>query len=105
MACANGEASVAVARGEAPASGASGKTPAAAAIGKTPVAAARVKTIELGLGYSYVSHAENQSKRVGLRGADASFTICFSRLDIKADVGYARASNVMGTGRRSDVLS
>jgi hypothetical protein len=105
MACANGEASVAVARGEAPASGASGKTPAAAAIGKTPVAAARVKTIELGLGYSYVSHAENQSKRVGLQGADASFTICFSRLDIKADVGYARASNVMGTGRRSDVLS
>jgi hypothetical protein len=72
---------------------------------KTPVAAAGVKTIELGLGYSYVSHAENQSKRVGLQGADASFTICFSRLDIKADVGYARASNVMGTGRRSDVLS
>jgi len=96
MASANGEASVAVAIGEAPASGASGKT---------PVAAARVKTIELGLGYSYVSHAENQSKRVGLQGADASFTICFSRLDIKADVGYARASNVMGTGRRSDVLS
>jgi hypothetical protein len=105
MAFANGEASVA--RGEAPASGASGKTPAAAAIGKTPVAvirsktpvaAARVKTIELGLGYSYVSHAENQSKRVGLQGADASFTICFSRLDIKADVGYARASNLARGG-------
>src|SRR5216684_1080092 len=74
--------SVAVARGEAPASGASGKTPAAAAIGKTPappatgklpVPAARAKTIEVGLGSSSVTHAENQSKRVCLQGADASF--------------------------------
>lgn len=114
MASANGEAPVAVARGEAPAAVASGKTPAAAASGKTPVAvirgktpvvAARGKTIELGLGYSYVSHAENQSKRLGLQGPDASFTIYFSRMAIKADVGYARASNVLGTGRHSDVLS
>src|ERR1700674_1458004 len=114
MATASGEAPVVVANGEAPASVASGKTPAAAASGKTPVAvirgkspvaAARGKTIELGLGYSYVSHAENQSKRVGLQGPDASFTIYFSRMSIKADVGYARASNVLGTGRHSDVFS
>ena len=72
---------------------------------KTPIAGVRVKTIELGLGYTYVSHAENQSKRVGLQGAEASFTIGFSRVGIMADVGYARASNVLGTGRHSDVLS
>jgi hypothetical protein len=69
------------------------------------VAAARGKTMEIGLGYSYVNQAENQSKRLGLRGADATFTIGYSRLGIKADVGYARAANVLGTGRHSDVLS
>jgi hypothetical protein len=109
---ASGEAPVGVASGEAPATDASGKTPAAAKTpvpaiirSKAPAPAARGKTFELGLGYSYVSHAENQSKRVGLQGADASFTIGFSRMDIQADVGYARASNVLGTGRHSDVLT
>jgi opacity protein-like surface antigen len=72
---------------------------------KTPVAAAKSKTIEMGLGYSYVSQPGSQSKRLGLRGADASFTIGFSRLGITADVGYARASNVLGTGRHSAVFS
>jgi len=72
---------------------------------KTPVAAARSKTLAMGLGYSYVSQAENQSKRLGLRGADASFTIDFSLLGIEADVGYVRASNVLGTGQRSSVFS
>src|SRR6202521_23699 len=118
---ASGESPAAVASDETPAASASGETPAAAsgsapaaAIGRTPVAsirgnapgaAARGKTIELGLGYSYVSQAENQSKRVGLRGADASFTVGFSRLGLKVDVGYARASNVLGTGHHSDVFS
>lgn len=114
IATASGDAADVVASGDAPTDAASGKTPAVApgvkapvAVlrSKTPVAAARGKIIELGLGYSYASHAENQSKRVGLRGPDASFTIWFSRVGIKADVGYARASNVLGTGRHSDVLS
>ena len=113
-ASASGEASAAVASGEAPAAdegsrtpaaAAGGKTPAAILRGNTPVAAARGKTIELGVGYSYVRPAENQSKRAGLQGADATFTIWFPRMGIKADVGYARASNVLGTGRHSDVLS
>jgi opacity protein-like surface antigen len=69
------------------------------------VATAKSKTIEMGLGYSYVSQPGNQSKRLGLQGADASFTIGFSRLGITADVGYARASNVLDTGRHSTVLS
>jgi opacity protein-like surface antigen len=71
----------------------------------SPVAAARTRTIELGLGYSYASQAENQSKRLGLRGLDASATIGSSRLGIKAEVGYAQASNVLGTGRHSVVFS
>jgi len=70
-----------------------------------PVATAKSKTIEMGLGYSYVSQPGNQSKRFGLQGPDASFTIGFSRLGITADVGYARASNVLGTGQHSAVLS
>jgi hypothetical protein len=72
---------------------------------KTPVATAKSKTIEMGLGYSYISQPGNQSKRLGLQGGDASFTIGFSRLGITADVGYARASNVLGTGRHSTLLS
>jgi opacity protein-like surface antigen len=125
MATASGETTVVAASGEAAADDASGKAPATAG-GKTPVAAApggkapfavirakppiagvRGKIFDMGLGYTYVSQAENQSKRggLGLQGADASFTMWFSRVGIKADVGYARGSNVLGTGRHSDVLS
>jgi opacity protein-like surface antigen len=70
-----------------------------------PIATAKSKTMEMGLGYAYLSQPANRSKGLGLRGADASFTIGFSRLGITADVGYARASNVLGTGRHSAVLS
>jgi opacity protein-like surface antigen len=70
-----------------------------------PVATAKSKTIEMGLGYAYISQPGNQSKRLGLQGADASFTVNFSRLGITADVGYARASNVLDTERHSAVLS
>jgi len=97
-----------------PPAAASGAAPAAAASPQpafkpirsgSPVAAAKSRAIELGVGYSYVSQAENQSKRLGLRGLDASATIGSSRLGIKADVGYAQASNVLGTGRHSVVFS
>lgn len=95
----------ATATGESPVAAAPGPSPFVSIRSKAPVAAARSKTIEMGLGYSYVSQTESQSKRLGLRGADASFTIGFSRLGITADVGYARASNVLGTGRNRDVFS
>jgi len=42
---------------------------------------------------------------VGLNGGDTSFTLGTSRLAIRADWGYARAANVHGTGRHSDLLS
>jgi opacity protein-like surface antigen len=72
---------------------------------QSPIAAARGRTIDVSLGYSYVSRGESYSNRLGLTGADASFTLGASRLAIKGDLGYARASNVFGTGRHSDVLS
>src|SRR3984893_5309367 len=114
IASASGEVAVGAASGETapagvssivPAAASSSKTPVAIIRGNAPAAPARGKTIELGLGYSYVSHAENLSQRLRLQGADGSVTIYFGRVGIKADVGYARASNVLGTGKHSDVLS
>jgi opacity protein-like surface antigen len=105
------QSSIAGASGEAPAAAASAETPLAPIRPikprkkQTPVATARSKTMELGLGYSYVSQLGKQSERLALPGADASFTVDFSRLGITADVGYARASNVLGTGRHSAVLT
>ena len=72
---------------------------------KTPLEAAKGKTMEMGLGYSYISQPGNQSKQLGLQGADASFTLGFSRLGITTDFGYARASNVLNTGRHSTVFT
>jgi len=82
-----------------------GETRFAAIRGKPPVVAAKTKTIEVSLGYSYISSGKSFTNQMGLKGADASFTIGFSRLGVKADFGYARAANVMGTGHHSDVLS
>ena len=70
-----------------------------------PVPAARGKSIDVSLGFAYVSRPGGFSNRVGLRGADASFTIGYSRLGLKVDLGYARASNFEGTGRHTDVLT
>jgi opacity protein-like surface antigen len=72
---------------------------------KTPIAAGKGKMIDVSLGYYYVSSGKSFSSQTGLKGADASFTIRYSRLGIRADLGYARAANVLGTGRHSDVLS
>lgn len=105
------QSSIMSASGEASAAAASAETPLAPIRpvkplrSKTPIATAKSKTFEMGLGYSYVSQPGNQSNRSDLLGPDASFTIGFSRLGITADVGYARASNVLGTGRQSTVLS
>jgi len=72
---------------------------------KPPLVAGRGKMIDVSLGYAYLRSAQSLSPRLSLRGADASFTIGFSRLGLKADLGYARAANVLGTGHRSDVFS
>jgi len=106
---ASAQSSIAGGSGEAPAASAEAPPapirPVKPIRSGPPVATAKSKTIEMGLGYTYVSQPAYQSKRLGLRGADASFTIGFSRLGVTADVGYARASNVLGTGRHSAVFS
>ena len=102
---ASAQSAIATARGETPVAAIRSETPVAAVSGKTAAAAGRTKTMDVSLGYSYVSSGESFSNRMGLKGADASFTIGYSRLGIRADVGYVRAANVLGTGRHSDVLS
>jgi opacity protein-like surface antigen len=73
---------------------------------QSPLPAAHSRTIDASLGYSYLTRSDNYSNRVGLSGADASLTIdLHSHLAIRADLGYARAANVDGTARHSDVLS
>jgi opacity protein-like surface antigen len=71
----------------------------------SPRATAKSKTIEMSLGYSYLSQLGTPSNRLGLQGTDASITIGSSRLGITADAGYARAPNVLGTGRNSAVFT
>jgi opacity protein-like surface antigen len=114
IAAARGGIPVSALRDETPIAAASGKTPVAperseprvaAVRGKTPVAAGRGKTIDVSLGAAYVSSRESFFNRMGLKGADASFTMGYSRLGLRADLGYARAANVFGTGHHSDVLS
>jgi len=105
---ASAQSSIAGASGAAPAAAASAETPPAPVTpirSKSPVAAAKSKTIEFGVGYSYVRQSGSQSTRLGLGGPDASFTVGFSRLGITTDVGYVRASNVLNTGRQSSVFT
>jgi opacity protein-like surface antigen len=73
---------------------------------QSPISAAAAKTIDASLGYSYLTRVDNYSNRTGLSGVDTSLTIgLHSRLAIRADLGYARAANVDGSARHSDVLS
>jgi|HubBroStandDraft_6_1064221.scaffolds.fasta_scaffold02838_12 opacity protein-like surface antigen len=72
---------------------------------QAPVAPANGKTIDLGLGYSYVRQGQNISSPVGLMGGDASIAFGYSRAELKIDLGYARSAPVGGTGRHNEVLS
>src|SRR5580658_10736498 len=78
---------------------------AAHSAAQSPISAATGRTIEVSLGYSYVSHGESLSSPVGLSGGDASVTMGGSRLSLKADLAYARAATVPGTGHHPEVLS
>jgi opacity protein-like surface antigen len=72
---------------------------------QAPIPSAVGRTLDATLGYSYVIHSDNFSNRVGLRGVNASMSVGSSRLALELDAGYARASNVYGTARHSDVFS
>jgi len=78
---------------------------AAHASAQSPLAPATGKTIDGGLGYSYVQAGQSVSGPVGLTGGDASITIGYSRLELKVDLGYGRAATLPGTHHHNEVLS
>ena len=70
------------------------------------VVAANGPVVNAAFGYSYLDLSLAQNSRAGLNGADADLSVDFrSRIGMRLDVGYARGSNVMGSGRHADVLS
>jgi hypothetical protein len=76
-----------------------------AARAQFPTAAGSGPSVNVSLGSSYTSLGMTPSSQVGLNGVDTSGEADFlSRVGIKIDVGYARAWNVFGSGRHSDVL-
>jgi opacity protein-like surface antigen len=73
---------------------------------QVPVAAGISPAINVGAGYSYVNLSGPASTRIWLNGADVCATANFSRrVGVRADLGYARASNVLGSGNHADVLT
>jgi hypothetical protein len=75
-------------------------------LAQSPHAAARAPSINASFGYSYLNLAIPPSNRVGLKGAGAAVTAnLFPRLGVRADLSFVRASNVVGSGYHSDVLS
>jgi opacity protein-like surface antigen len=70
------------------------------------VVAATGPVVNAAVGYSYVDLSLAQNNRVGLNGADVNLSVDFrSQFGLKLDIGYARGSNVLGSGRHADVLS
>ena len=73
---------------------------------QNPVFAGVAPSMEAGIGYSYVNLAIPSQYRLAMNGVDASLTADFHpRLGIRLDLGYNRASNVLGTNRHADLLS
>ena len=69
-----------------------------------PLEAVRAPLFDASLGYSYTQITSPNS--FGLNGVDSGFTVNFlSRVGVRIDVGYSRASNVFGSGHHADVLS
>jgi hypothetical protein len=80
---------------------------AASASAQITTPAGRAQSLDVSLGYSYINHPAGTSSRVGLSGIDANATVgMFSRLAVKADLGYARsASGVLGAPTSSSLLN
>lgn len=70
-----------------------------------PSPAGVAPVMDVSLGYSYMRSTTPLSTTLNLNGVVANITEGITpRLGIKADVGYLRAANVLGTGRHADVL-
>ena len=75
-------------------------------LAQSPTVGAIGPAVNASLGYSYLNIEVPSSARIVLNGVEASATIdTLPRLGVKLDLGYARASNVFGSGYHSDVLS
>ena len=76
------------------------------AMAQSPRAAAIGSHINASLGYSFTSLDVPAVSRTELNGVDAAFTVdVVPRFGARVDVGYARASDVLNSGKHSDVLS
>jgi hypothetical protein len=63
-------------------------------------------TVSVDAGYSYLSLDRPQANRIGSNGAEVGASIAVSqRISVRAEVGYARASNTFSSGHHADVLS
>src|SRR3984893_16621313 len=70
------------------------------------VVAANGPVVNAAVGYSYLDLSLAPNSRVRLNGADANLSVDFrSHVGLRLDIGYARDSNVLGSGRHADVLS
>jgi hypothetical protein len=72
---------------------------------QSPRAGGIAPIVSASLGCSFTD-LEVSSRRIGLNGVDAAFTVDVSpRLGGRIDVAYVRASNVLNSGNHIDVLS
>ena len=68
--------------------------------------AANGQVVNAAVGYSYLDLSLAPNRRVGLNGADVNLGVDFrSHFGLRLDIGYARGSNVLGSGRHADLLS
>jgi opacity protein-like surface antigen len=76
------------------------------AAAQAPAITARGPAISVSAGYEYVHVPLAPTSHVSLNGSDVNLTIdVSSRIGIRLDVGYARAADVLGSGRHADLLS
>jgi opacity protein-like surface antigen len=79
---------------------------AADASAQSAVTAGKVRSVDVSLGYSFVSQTSSQSTRVGSNGVDANVTLGLNaHLAVRGDFGYARSANLLGAPSHSSVLS
>src|SRR5207247_775970 len=70
-----------------------------------PAPAGLAPVMDVSLGYSYMRSTTPLSTGLNLNGAVASLTEGITpRLGIRADLGYSRTANVLGTTHHADVL-
>lgn len=70
-----------------------------------PVYAGRGPDVEASVGYSYVNAGVPSGDRISLNGVDSGMTAYFRpRFGLCIDLGYARAANVLGSNKHSDML-